>query len=220
MRCLILSGRVHHNDNRDDFPGGTADHARRFANPHEVNRRHPARILPILLAIAFWLVPVQRAAALITVGVLDTLGRVEGVEVVGQLAYVADGSSGLRIIDFGPEYSPGLEVEIDIEPWSEENLIDPFSRLLIPVALLGSDGFDVADVDVTTLAFGPGGAEPAFDLTNPFVYWLNHWDVNGDGKKDLLSFYRTPETGIALGTRGRASPARLSTAGRSRAAMR
>jgi len=90
-------------------------------------------------------------------------------------------------------------VEIDINPWSEHNFINPFSRLLVPVALLGSDDLDVADVDVTTLAFGPNGASPAFDLTNPWVYFFSHWDVNGDGNKDLLSHYRTEETGIAVG---------------------
>jgi hypothetical protein len=52
---------------------------------------------------------------------------------------------------------------------------------------------------VTTLAFGPNGAASAFDLTHPLVYWLAHWDVNRDGKKDLLSHCRTEETGIAMG---------------------
>jgi formylglycine-generating enzyme required for sulfatase activity len=92
-----------------------------------------------------------------------------------------------------------IAVDIDIRPWSDENSIDPMSRRLIPVALLGSDTFDVADVDVATLAFGPDPAEPALDLTHPVVYWLSHWDVNRDGEKDLLSFYRTEQTGIAFG---------------------
>jgi len=141
--------------------------------------------------------------ALITVGALDTPGYARNVEVVGDLAYLADGSAGLRVFDFGPEYRTGIAVEIDIRPWSNANFIKPLGRLLIPVAMLGSDTFDVADVDVdvdvTTLAFGPGAAPPAFDMTNPWVFLFSHWDVNHDGEKDLLSYYRTEETGIAMG---------------------
>jgi hypothetical protein len=92
-----------------------------------------------------------------------------------------------------------IDVSIDIKPWSETNPVNPFSRGVIPLVILGSDTFDVADVDVTTLAFGPDGAAPAFDLMDPLIYWLSHWDVNRDGKKDLLSSYRTAETGIAMG---------------------
>jgi hypothetical protein len=57
----------------------------------------------------------------------------------------------------------------------------------------------MTEADVTTLAFGPNGALPVFDLTNPWVFLFSHWDVNGDGRKDLLSHYRTEETGIAVG---------------------
>jgi subtilisin len=90
-------------------------------------------------------------------------------------------------------------VLVDIKPRSEANLINPKGNGVIPVAILGSDAFDVADVDVTTLAFGPSGAAPAFDLTHPLVYWLGHRDVNRDGNEDLLSYYRTQETGITIG---------------------
>jgi len=90
-------------------------------------------------------------------------------------------------------------VEIDIRPGSDHNVIRPFSRKPVPVALLGSESFDVAKVDVTTLAFGPAGASPVFDLTRPWVFFLSYRDVNGDGEKDLLSLYRPVETGIAPG---------------------
>ncbi len=84
---------------------------------------------------------------------------------------------------------------------SSRDLRNPACRTdpLISVAMLGSDDFEVEDADVTTLAFGPDGAPPVFDLTNPWVFLFSHRDVNRDGKKDLLSYYRTEETGIAMG---------------------
>ncbi len=61
---------------------------------------------------------------------------------------------------------------------------------VVLVAILGDETFDVAELDVNTLAFGPGTA-PALE-----GYPM---DVNGDRFTDLVSEYRIKETGIAFG---------------------
>jgi hypothetical protein len=139
------------------------------------------------------IVDVSNPAFPVEPGALDTPGRARDVEVVGDLAYVA--GSGLRIFDFGPEYAGSIEIDLDIKPGGEPNAIHLAGGGVIPVAILGSDVFDIAEVDATTLAFGPGDAS------------LAHWrgphpqDVNGDGLLDLVAHFRTEETGIAFGDR-------------------
>jgi len=90
-------------------------------------------------------------------------------------------------------------VEIDIKPGSDPNSINTKSGGVIPVAILGSDTFDVADVDVSTLAFGPDTANPRHDLSDGDTLSDHTEDVNGDGIDDLVSHYKTNETGIAPG---------------------
>jgi len=90
-----------------------------------------------------------------------------------------------------------IDVDIDIKPGSDPNSINTRSMGVVPVAILGSDTFDVTDVDVTTLMFG--GASPAHDLSDSDTYDEHIQDVNDDGFDDLVSHYKQKETGIACG---------------------
>jgi CSLREA domain-containing protein len=89
--------------------------------------------------------------------------------------------------------------EIDIRPSSDANPIRPSGRGNLPVAILDSDTFDVLNVDVTTLTFGPDAAKPSHDLTKPGTFEDHLRDVNADGLTDLVSHYRIEDTGIARG---------------------
>ena len=95
--------------------------------------------------------------------------------------------------DAGAFELEAVPVDIDIKPGSDTNPINPMSRGVIPVAILGSDTFDVLDVDVTTLAFGPEGA-PLAHRNGPHMK-----DANHDGLDDLLAHFLTEEAGIAFG---------------------
>ena len=136
---------------------------------------------------------ISNTAAPVEIGGFDTPGRVKRVEVSGTLAYLSGISSPLRIVELGPEYLPTRSVSIDIKPGNDQNPVNPASKGVTPVAVLGSQDFNVRDIDFATLAFGPGGALPA------------HWrgghvkDVDHDGFKDLLSRYSTPEAELAFG---------------------
>jgi len=91
-----------------------------------------------------------------------------------------------------------IPVEIDIKPGDYANPINLKSKGVVPVAILGSADFDVTDVDVTTLTFGPAGTAPAHDLTNPARHSGHLEDVNRDGYMDLVSHYRQKQTALTV----------------------
>lgn len=91
------------------------------------------------------------------------------------------------------------EVPIDIRPFSRYNIIIPWKKGLIPVAILSTDDFYAPDeVDRASLTFGRTGDEQSK------VFCMRRArDVNRDGLKDIVCFFRTSLTDFEVGdTRG------------------
>jgi hypothetical protein len=93
----------------------------------------------------------------------------------------------------GLSFNGSACVAIDVRLGSERDPIQPRSRGVLPVALLDSDGFDVRDVDVSSLGLGRGSA--------PASQHGRANDLDGDGRADLLLHFRTADAETAPGDR-------------------
>ncbi len=101
---------------------------------------------------------------------------------------------------FGTGYSPlpsaiAVEADIDIRPFSRKNKIYHWERGTIPVAILSSDDFDApGEVDRDTITFGRTGDE------HSKAFFLRRGkDVNHDGLRDLIFFFRAKRAGFQVG---------------------
>jgi DNA-binding beta-propeller fold protein YncE len=97
-----------------------------------------------------------------------------------------------------------LEIDLDIQPALDPNVVDPMLPGVVPVALLGSEDFDVTTIDPESLRFGPDQAEPCgfmpvrdLDPDAEYAYLLP--DVNGDGYDDLIVQFDVQQSGIQCG---------------------
>jgi hypothetical protein len=86
--------------------------------------------------------------------------------------------------------SPIEDVDIDVLPGNPFDRL-PLTRRRLPVAILGSEAFDVRQIDRATLAFGPAQA-PALARA-PRVFR----DTDRDGFEDLVVTFETAATGLA-----------------------
>jgi hypothetical protein len=83
-----------------------------------------------------------------------------------------------------------IPVKIEIKPPSTPPVsINPRSKGVTPVAILGSTTLQVSSIDPATLRFGPGGSTP---LPNQ----VHFEDVNGDGIIDMVAQFPTQKIGI------------------------
>jgi hypothetical protein len=115
---------------------------------------------------------------------------------VDQVVWVGD-TRGVRPfgadnVRWGLDAPTRLDVMVDVRPGSDENPVNPGSPGVLPVALLGSESFDVSIIDAETLALGVGAA-PAH------LPSLAYEDVNDDGWLDLVAHFRMIETCTAYG---------------------
>ena len=122
-------------------------------------------------------------------GGVATIGARQ-VTLADRYVFVAGQQYGNPILEFGDEYLSRLDVAIDIAPHDELNLVHPAFPGLLPVAVLGSQDFDAADLDPRRVGFGPGRARPR--PGTPLV------DVNGDRVRDRLLGFPSEATGIAF----------------------
>lgn len=80
-----------------------------------------------------------------------------------------------------------IEVEIDIKPGSDDNPINLGSNGNVPVAILGSEFFDVTTVDPATVTLASGSIKTKKNGSPQFGFE----DVNGDGFKDMVVHIQT-----------------------------
>ena len=76
-----------------------------------------------------------------------------------------------------------LQVNIDIKPESNPNIINLGSKGNIPVAILSTDEFDATTVDPETVLFAGAGVAVRGNGKKELAHLE---DVNGDGMLDLL----------------------------------
>jgi hypothetical protein len=115
--------------------------------------------------------------------------------------------SGCEFVGTGQRDTMARSGFVDIKPGSFPNPINPSSRGVVPVAILGSEGFDVRIIDATTLEIDDdrvhgGGVSPS-------RVQGSLEDVNGDGFLDLNLKFNT----TALNTAGLLGNKRLFVTG-------
>ena len=96
--------------------------------------------------------------------------------------------------DHTPDWSapvalPSVAVAVDVKPGSHRNPVNLRSKGVIPIAILGSAGFDATRVDGSTVRVGPSEAASKHPVGHV-------GDINDDGYGDWLGHFPTRRVGL------------------------
>ena len=104
----------------------------------------------------------------------------------------ANGSYRLIISGVTP---PVQQINIDIKPGNDDHApVNPKSRGVVPVALLGSAEFDALAIDPDSLTFGATGNESSLRRCH-----MQGEDVNGDGRPDVVCQFENQDARFTPG---------------------
>jgi hypothetical protein len=110
-------------------------------------------------------------------------GRIDEVELFDRALTAAE----INEIFMAGSAGKTVPILIDIKPGSDVNPINLGSRGTTPVAILGTEVFDVTTVDVTTIRFAGAPIRRKPNGTLQYSYE----DVNDDGILDLMMHFST-----------------------------
>lgn len=92
--------------------------------------------------------------------------------------------------------SAALQMDVDVKPRRRNNRVLPLRRVPLPLAILGSEEFDVRDIDEDSLRIGRGEAN---SIGRGAFRNAIHRDLNRDGYDDLLIWVDVREAAVAYG---------------------
>jgi len=116
--------------------------------------------------------------------------HLKGIESYGAFL-TPEFAAGLEDVAFESDrVDPVVALAIEVQPWRRDDILALHPERVFPVAIFGSEAIDVQDIDTAHLTFGPDAARP---LRTRF------FDVDGDGRHDLVALFRFGETGLSLG---------------------
>ncbi|MEE8508813.1 MAG: PQQ-dependent sugar dehydrogenase, partial [Myxococcota bacterium] len=94
----------------------------------------------------------------------------------------------------------GIPVEVDVHRSKAQQRRRDSAEIIL-VTIFGSASFEVRDLDLDSIAFGPDAAPPLHHPAGWRRRRPHRWDLNHDGFEDLLLRFRAHEAGLAPGDR-------------------